>query len=94
MPSRTRVPRHADVVHAAREPRLGALLAWLEPHVRAGRVARVPAPLFEMLVVGPAAETARRWLAQDPALDLDEAARVLPSRIWRSVAPVVVTRAR
>lgn len=86
------LPKHAEVVHAAREPRLRVLLGWLEPHVKAGRIARVPAPLFEMLVVGPVAETARRWLAKDPAVDLDAAARVLPPRIWRSVAPVVVTR--
>lgn len=78
---------HADRVRAAKEPRLAALAAWLRPHVAAGRVAAVPEPLVEMLLIGPAAETARRWLAGDPAIDLGVAARVLPDRVWRSLEP-------
>jgi hypothetical protein len=38
-----------------------------------------------MLVIGPVAETARRWLAGAPGIDLTTAAAVLPERIWRSI---------
>lgn len=83
------VPRHAETIAFARAPRLAKLLGWVRPHMEAGRIAKVPEPLFEMLVIGPVAETARRWLAKDPSLDLDEAARILPGRIWRAIEPDV-----
>ncbi|MFG3604665.1 hypothetical protein [Micromonospora chersina] len=53
----------------------------------AGEFATLPEPLVEMLLIGPVAETARRWLAGVPGIDLGQAARVLPDRIWRSLAP-------
>jgi hypothetical protein len=43
--------------------------------------------LVEVLVLGPAAEAARRWLGGTYDMDLGEAARVLPDRIWRSLRP-------
>jgi hypothetical protein len=38
-----------------------------------------------MLVIGPVAETARRWLAAAPGIDLAQASRPLPERIWHSI---------
>ena len=80
------VPAHAATIEAAKAPRIERLLSWLHPHVRAGRVVELPDPLVEILVVGAVAEVARRWLAGAPGVDLDEAARLLPERIWRAVA--------
>jgi hypothetical protein len=59
----------------------------MAPHVTAGRVARLSPAMMEMLLIGPVAETARRWLSDPASVDLDEAAAVLPSRIWRSLQP-------
>lgn len=58
----------------------------LRVHTQAKEIAALPEPLLEMLILGPIAETARRWLAGAPGIDLEEAARVLPERIWRSVS--------
>lgn len=79
------LPAHAATIAAAKAPRLERIFAWLHPHVQAGKIVALPAPLFEILVVGPVAEAARRWLAGAPDFDLDEAARLLPERIWRAV---------
>lgn len=79
------LPAHAQAIAAAKAPKIDALLAWLRPHVVAGRVVDLPAPLVEMLLIGPVAETARRWLAGAPGIDLAQAARLLPERIWRSL---------
>lgn len=79
------LPAHAAAIAAAKAPRLEAILAWLRPHIRAGRIVALPEPLIEVLVIGPVAEAARRWLAGAPDLDLEEAARVLPERIWRAL---------
>jgi len=75
------LPAHADAIAAAKAPKIEAILAWPRPHVQAGRVVDLPGPLTEMLVIGPAAETSRRWLAGTPAIDLTQASRLLPERI-------------
>lgn len=81
------LPEHADVVAELKAPRIARLVEWMVPHIKAGEVAPLSPATMEMLLIGPVAETARRWLACDPAIDLDEAADVLPSRIWRSLQP-------
>ncbi|MER5962169.1 TetR/AcrR family transcriptional regulator [Streptomyces sp. NPDC002057] len=78
---------HADRIREAREPFLTALAAWTRPLVEAGEIAPTPAPLVEALVIGPAAETARRWLCDAHEVDLARATRILPDRVWRSLRP-------
>lgn len=79
------LPAHAPAIAAAKAPRMDAMVAWVRQHVRGGAIADLPEPLLEMLIVGPVAETTRRWLAGVPGIDLDEAERVLPERVWRSL---------
>ncbi|MFA1548247.1 TetR/AcrR family transcriptional regulator [Actinomadura chokoriensis] len=81
------LPRYAALLAESKAPRIARLTAWIAPHVAAGRVARMSPVMMEMLLVGPVAETARRWLSDPAAVDLDEAAAVLPPRIWRSLQP-------
>jgi AcrR family transcriptional regulator len=70
------------------EARLSVFAVWIQSHVDSGELAPLPLPLLESLVLGPLVGVVRRWLSQvdDIELDLDEAARILPDRIWRSVA--------
>ncbi|MFD9247092.1 hypothetical protein ACFV0D_35260 [Streptomyces sp. NPDC059556] len=73
-------------IRAAEEPLLSAIGARLRLSPR--RVsAPTPQPLIEALVIGPTAETARRWLSGAHDVDLAQAARILPDRIWRSLRP-------
>ncbi|WP_328808619.1 TetR/AcrR family transcriptional regulator [Nonomuraea montanisoli] len=76
---------HAERMRAGKAERMEAMAAWFAPHVAAGRIQDLPPALIEMLVIGPVAETVRRWLAGVPGIDLDEAARLLPDRVWQSV---------
>ncbi|MGQ4440396.1 TetR/AcrR family transcriptional regulator, partial [Streptomyces violaceoruber] len=39
----------------------------------------------ESLLLGPVVGVSRRWLTLGD-VDLDEAARILPERIWRSIS--------
>ncbi|MFH8490293.1 TetR/AcrR family transcriptional regulator [Streptomyces longisporoflavus] len=71
----------------AQEARLSPMTAWMQRHVDSGEVASLPMPLIEALVLGPVVATARRWLSGFDDVDLDEAARVLPERVWRSLLP-------
>lgn len=78
---------HAKQLRDAQEARLSPLSEWMRQHVESGAVAPLPAPLIEALVLGPVIAVARSWLAGVGDIDLAEAARTLPDRIWRSLAP-------
>ncbi|WP_031075197.1 TetR/AcrR family transcriptional regulator [Streptomyces sp. NRRL WC-3742] len=78
---------HADRIRAAKAAKLTVIADWLLPRVEAGEIAPLPGPLIEVLVMGPVAEAAHRWLASTYDMDLAQAARILPDRIWRSVQP-------
>ena len=77
------MPEHAADIAQAKEAAFAPLLAHFQAHASA----LVPASprLLELLLIGPAAETARRWLSNDPTIDLAEARRVLPGAAWRAV---------
>ncbi|MEV0527135.1 TetR/AcrR family transcriptional regulator [Streptomyces sp. NPDC050439] len=77
----------ARQIRDAQEARLSPLTAWMQQHVDSGEVAPLPMALLEGLVLGPVVATARRWLAGFDDVDLDQAARVLPERVWRSIVP-------
>lgn len=68
----------------AQEARLSPLGEWLARWSEKGEIAPLPPALLESLVMGPVIGVARRWLSVGD-VDLDEAARVLPERIWRAI---------
>ncbi|MFJ6069835.1 TetR/AcrR family transcriptional regulator [Streptomyces sp. NPDC093065] len=67
------------------QPAVSAMSLWIQPRIDAGEVAPLPMPLLETLVLGPVVAVARRRLSGVRDVDLDEAARILPERIWRSI---------
>ncbi|MER5301122.1 TetR/AcrR family transcriptional regulator [Streptomyces lasiicapitis] len=76
---------HAQEVMTAKEAAFAPIAAWLHGRIAAGEMAPLPAHLIEILVMGPVVEVAQRWLSTAYEVDLDEAVRVLPDRIWRSL---------
>ena len=80
------LPAHAEAITAMKAPRMARMARWLAPYVRDGSFVDLPDPLTEMLLIGPVAELSRRWLAGAADIDLTRAARVLPDRIWASLA--------
>ncbi|MEU3662848.1 TetR/AcrR family transcriptional regulator [Streptomyces sp. NPDC032940] len=75
----------AKQLRDAQEARLTPLAGWLQRYVDKGEIAPLSPPLLESLVLGPVIGASRRWLTLGD-IDLDEAARVLPERIWRTVS--------
>ncbi|MGW0395471.1 TetR/AcrR family transcriptional regulator [Streptomyces sp. NPDC003042] len=78
---------HAEEIRAAKEAKLARMVAWMRARMEKGEIRPIPGPLLEVLVIGPPCEAAKRWLASTYDLDLDEAARLLPDAVWRSVRP-------
>ncbi|MDK0521239.1 TetR/AcrR family transcriptional regulator [Streptomyces sp. ML-6] len=78
---------HADEIRTAKAAKLAVISEWMTPRVLAGEIAPMPVPILEVLVMGPVAEAAHRWLAHTYDMDLAQAARILPDRIWRTLRP-------
>ncbi|MFG2650449.1 TetR/AcrR family transcriptional regulator [Streptomyces sp. NPDC048436] len=82
-----RLAAHAEQIRTAKAAKLAVIAEWMLPRVVAGEIAPMPGPVLEVLVMGPVAEAAHRWLASTYDMDLTEAARFLPDRIWLSLQP-------
>ncbi|MFL1381657.1 TetR/AcrR family transcriptional regulator [Nocardiopsis protaetiae] len=78
---------HVRRIRRAKDERLAGIMAWVRERVEAGEIAPMPGPMIEALAIGPVAEVARRWASDTYDVDLAEAERVLPDRIWRSLRP-------
>lgn len=81
----TFLPAHAASVNASKAPRIAAIAAWFRPRIAAGEIVPIDEALLEMMLIGAAAETSRRWLSGQPGIDLAEATRVLPRLVARSL---------
>ncbi|MER6447594.1 hypothetical protein DEJ51_26820 [Streptomyces venezuelae] len=78
---------HAEEIGAAGAEKSGAVMRRLGVRRERGGTAPLPAPVVEVLVMGPHAEAARRRPSGTCGIDLTEAARPLPGHIWRSPRP-------
>lgn len=78
---------HAEEIGAAKAEKFAAIMQWLKVRMERGEIAQLPAPVIEVMVMGPLTEAARRWLSSTYEIDLTEAARHLPELIWRSLRP-------
>jgi AcrR family transcriptional regulator len=63
-----------------------ATAAWLEPHVTAGRVRRLPLDLTYAILAGPAQEFSRHWLEGRMRSPAREAESALADAAWRALA--------
>jgi len=80
------LPAHAVTIGAAKADAIAPIVAFVRKHVEDGAIVSLPGALLETLLIGPPAETARRWLAGAPDVDLAVAMKTLPARVWRSLA--------
>ncbi|MFE3146750.1 MULTISPECIES: TetR/AcrR family transcriptional regulator [unclassified Streptomyces] len=79
------ITAHAHRVRGAQEARLAPIAAWLHAHQASGQLVDLPLPVLESLILGPVTGIVRRWLSVGD-IDMEEAARTVPERIWRSVS--------
>lgn len=84
-PAEIDVPATAPL-EGGKQQRVMPLVERALRHAEAGELARLSPRYYEMIVIGPVAETARRWLLGEP-FDLSEARTVLADTIWRALAP-------
>jgi AcrR family transcriptional regulator len=58
---------------------------WLRPHVKAGRVRRLPLDLYYTLLIGPSQEFARHWLQGRMRSSIRTAERALAQAAWAAL---------
>jgi AcrR family transcriptional regulator len=79
-------PPESEPMRELNRERFRATAAWLEPHVAAGRVRRLPLDLTYAIMAGPAQEFSRHWLAGRMRSPAREAERTLADAAWRALA--------
>jgi AcrR family transcriptional regulator len=81
-------PHTSPALHAETLARVTPLVERAVAHAAAGEIVTLPPHYYELVVIGPVAETARRWLA-GADIDLGQARSVLASTVWRALTPDV-----
>lgn len=76
----------AAPLDAAKAAYMAPMIARVQAFVRAGVLRDMPLPVFEVIVVAPVAELARRYVAGANALLAPACVNALKEALWRSVA--------
>ena len=61
------------------------IFAWMSPFVAAGELLRLPPWAYDAIMMGPAHEFARRWLAGMQELSMAQAKTIIAGAVWRAV---------
>ncbi|MFW6051220.1 MAG: TetR/AcrR family transcriptional regulator [Myxococcota bacterium] len=86
--------RHADGVLEREEALrrgtrdfLRRMQARIDPHVERGEIVALPAALYPLVIIGPAQDMIRHWLAGRLALDPRAVADTLADLAWKALRP-------
>jgi hypothetical protein len=60
----------------------------MSPFVEAGELLGLPPWAYDAIMMGPAHEFARRWLAGMQELSMAEAKNIIAAAVWRAVQQV------
>jgi AcrR family transcriptional regulator len=74
-----------DAISAVNEPFVAAMKAWLGPHIEAGHIARMPADIYQPVLVGPLHHISRQWLAGRTTSSIAEAQDILAETAWKAL---------
>jgi AcrR family transcriptional regulator len=79
------VPAVKDELRSMNRAFFGALAEIIERHVEAGEIKPMPRELFHAVVMGPAHEYSRTWIAGRQRVPLSEASKLLAEASWDAV---------
>lgn len=78
---------HHDHIQAFKSDFYTAVMAWMTPHIEAGDIIALPPWAYDVIMMGPAHEFARRWLAGMREMSIETAQTIIADAIWRAVHP-------
>jgi hypothetical protein len=59
----------------------------MQPYMASGEIIALPPWAYDVIMMGPAHEFARRWLAGMREMPLTRAQTIIANAIWRAVQP-------
>lgn len=65
------------------------IMGWMQPYIEKGEIIALPPWAYDVIMMGPAHEFARRWLAGMREMPLSTAQTIISGAIWRAMQPVV-----
>ncbi|HSH03484.1 MAG TPA: TetR/AcrR family transcriptional regulator [Anaerolineae bacterium] len=76
---------HQDQILAFKNAFYTDIMTWLQPHIAAGHIIPLPPWAYDVIIMGPAHEFARRWLAGLRPMPLPTAQTIIADAIWRAI---------
>ena len=73
------------VIGAMNQSFVAAMMSWLQPHIEAGAVVRLPQDLYQPVLVGPLHHFSRQWLAERATSSMAEAQGILAKAVWKAL---------
>lgn len=78
---------HQEQILAFKSEFYMAIMQWMQPHIASGEIIALPPWAYDVIIMGPAHEYARRWLAGTREMPLDTAKALIAGAIWRAIQP-------
>lgn len=78
---------YRDQIMAFKGAFYAAIMTWMQPHIASGEIIALPPWAYDVIMMGPAHEFARRWLAGMREMPLETAQAVIADAIWRAIQP-------
>lgn len=78
---------HHEQIMAFKSEFYTEIIQWMQPHIAAGEIIALPPWAYDVIMMGPAHEFARRWLAGMREMPLETAQTIIADAIWRAIQP-------
>lgn len=78
---------HRDQIMVFKGEFYAEIMAWMQPYITSGEIIALPPWAYDVIVMGPAHEFARRWLAGMREMPLAAAQEVIADAVWRAIQP-------
>ncbi|MCB8944480.1 MAG: TetR/AcrR family transcriptional regulator [Ardenticatenaceae bacterium] len=81
------LPNHYDQIMTFKAEFYASIMQWMQPHIASGKIVALPPWAYDVIMMGPAHEFARRWLAGMREMSIAAAQTVIAEAIWRAIQP-------
>ncbi|MDX1416130.1 MAG: TetR/AcrR family transcriptional regulator [Candidatus Promineifilaceae bacterium] len=76
---------HRDQIVAFKGEFYAAIMQWMQPYIVSGEIIALPPWAYDVIIMGPAHEFARRWLGGLREMPMETAQTMIAEAIWRAV---------
>lgn len=78
---------YLDEIMAHKAQLYAGIYRWMAPRIASGELIELPPWAYDAIMMGPAHEFARRWLAGMRDMPMQTARQLIAAAVWRAVRP-------